>query len=118
MKSEQFKSTYPHANTEPSFIPAALEQSYDWVIGICNSAADGVTIYRFYGTKYDVKQKLLFLVLKDKKNDEENWEYGTESIEDVRDEDNGLGYEWCAYGNYSDYHIDYTAKEWSHIVFA
>lgn len=105
-----------HVNTEPSFIPATLEQSYDWVIGICNFATDGVTIYRFYGTKSDVKQKLLSLVLEDKENDEENWKYGTESTEDVRDEYNGLGYEWYAYGNYYNYHIVYTAKEWSHIV--
>ena len=89
--------------------------NYDWIIGICSSGADGVKIYMFRGTKEEVKEKLLTLITEDKNNDEDNWDFGCESIDDIRDEYNGLGYEFYGYGCYHDYHIDYTAKEFSHV---
>ena len=92
------------------------EWNYDWIIGIGNSAANGVKMLRFQGTKEDVKYKLISLVQEDKESDLNCWERGTENIEDVRSED-GLGYEFYAYGCYHDYHIDYTAKELAHIYF-
>lgn len=79
----------------------------DWIIGVCSSGANGVHMSRFYGTKEEVKRKLSEMVLTDKKEDEVNWEYGTEFVEDV--EELGTN-EMYAYGCYSDYHIDYTAK--------
>ena len=88
---------------------------YDWIIGLCNTSADGVKIYRFRGSIEETKEKLLFLIKEDRDNDEEAWEYGSEETEDIRAEDNGFGYELYGYGCYSDYHIDYTAKELSHI---
>lgn len=79
----------------------------DWMIGVCSSEVDGVYLYRFYGTREEVKIKLSEMVLADKKADEPNWEYGTEFPADVE----GFGTnEMYAYGCYSDYHIDYTAK--------
>lgn len=89
--------------------------TYDWIVGICNTGADGVTMYRFRGTIEEMKEKLVSLVSEDRENDTENWEYGTEEKEDVQVNDNGLGYDLYAYGCYSDYHIDYSAKEWAHV---
>lgn len=88
---------------------------YDWIIGICCSEADGVRIYRFRGTIEETKNKLLSLIKGDRSNDEDNWDYGCEETDDIRAEDNGLGYELYGYGCYSDYHIDYTAKEFAHV---
>ena len=88
---------------------------YDWLIAIANSAADGVAIFKFRGTKDEVKEKLLSLIKKDRSNDTENWSYGCECVEDLTSLDNGLGYEWSGYATYSEYHIDYVAKELSYI---
>lgn len=90
---------------------------YDWIIGVCNTDADGVTLYRFRGTIEETKEKLVSLVSGDRENDEENWDYGTEDVDEVQVNDNGLGYDLYAYGCYSDYHIDYSAKELAHVEF-
>ena len=91
-------------------------ERYDWIIGICSSGADGVDLYRFRGSKNDVKKKLLSLINEDRANDEECWDYGCESLDDICINDNGLGYELSGYGCYADYHIEYTAKEFTHVV--
>ena len=91
--------------------------TYDWIIGICSSGAGGVRFLRFRGTTEEAKQKLCSLVQEDRSNDIENWDYGTEEPEDVQVQDGGLGYDLYAYGCYSDYHIDYSAKEWAHVDF-
>lgn len=88
---------------------------YYWIIGICSSGSDGVKLLSFVGTKEEIKTKLMQLILEDKVNDEENWDFGCESANDIRDECNGLGYEFYGYGCYHDYHIDYTAKEFAHV---
>ena len=90
-------------------------EKYDWIIGICNTNTDGVRIFKFHGSKEDVKKQLLSLIMEDRGNDRENWDYGCESEEDIRATDNGSGFELYGYGNYIDYHIDYTAKEAGHI---
>lgn len=88
---------------------------YDWIIGICNSEKDGVELLRYRGNKEEMKEKLVSLIHADRLMDKELWEYGCESSDDIQVEDNGLGYELYGYGNYINYHIDYTAKEFAHI---
>lgn len=88
---------------------------YDWIIGICNTESDGVKIYRFCGSMDEVKEKILSLVNEDRNNDEEKWDYGCESTDDIIAEDNGQGYVLYGYGCYTDYHIEYTAKEFAHV---
>lgn len=88
----------------------------DWIIAICNTDADGIRILRFSGTEEHVKELLVKLVSEDRESDTENWEHGTESVEDVKDKSGGLGYEFYAYACYSNYHIDYTAKEFAHVA--
>lgn len=89
---------------------------YTWIIGICNTGADGIRLVRFYGSKDEVKEQILALINEDRDIDEDNWEFGCECIDDIRAEDNGLGYEFYGYGSYDNYHIDYTAKVLSHII--
>ena len=88
---------------------------YDWIIGICCTESDGVKLFRFYGSKDEMKEKLLSLINEDRKNDKECWDYGCECLDDISVEDNGLGYELYGYGCYANYHIDYTAKEFAHV---
>jgi len=82
----------------------------DWIIGICSSESNGVRLYRFFGNQEEVKKKLLSFVDEDRKRDFENWDYGSEDMDDISDK-SGNGTEFYAYGCYHDYHIDYTAKE-------
>lgn len=89
----------------------------DWIIGISCSETDGVVLYRFYGNKEEVKEKLLSLIKEDKDNDVENWDYGCESVDDITDETDIFGLSFYGYGCYEDYHIDYTAKRFSSLGF-
>lgn len=79
---------------------------YNWIIGVCCTESDGVFIYRIYGSREQVKEKLLELVKQDQESNLESWDYGTETVEDI--EERGLN-ELYAYGCYADYHIDYSA---------
>lgn len=89
---------------------------HDWVIGICSSEANGVRILRFRGSVEEMKAKLLSLIEADRNRDSDNWEHGSENIEEIDDLSNGLGYELYGYGNYVDYHVDYTAKVLAHVA--
>lgn len=88
--------------------------SYDWIISVCCSESEGIRIMRYRGTTEEMKQKIVDLVLEDKTNDEENYEYGSETIDDVTNMD-GLSYELYGYAVYKEYHIDYMAKEFAHV---
>ena len=89
---------------------------YDWIIGVCSSEASGVRLLRYRGSIIETKEKLLSLIAEDRANDDkEAWDHGCETVDDISSEDNGLGYELYGYGQYQDYHIEYTAKEFAHI---
>ena len=79
-----------------------------WIVGICNTAADGVVLDRVFGTAAEVKKHLVRLVKEDRENDPGAWEYGDLSTDDV-DEDPLTG-ELSVSAVYSRYQIDYTAK--------
>lgn len=85
----------------------------DWIIGICSSGADGVRFLQFTGTENHVKEKLLALVNEDRGNDEDNWDFGCETENDIREEEKSV--EYYGYGCYYDYHIDYTARLLSNV---
>lgn len=84
-----------------------------WIIGICNTDCDGVKLVGFCGTEDEVKAKLVRMVKEGAKNDKERWDYGTASTKEV--EKDYLG-NWYAFGNYSCYHIDYSAKRLKDIL--
>lgn len=89
--------------------------SFEWIIGICNSEADGgAKLYRFKGTKEETKRELFRLILEDVQTAflaVETRDYGTESFEEIS-EDNETG-ELYGYSVFHDYHIDYSAKKFS-----
>ena len=88
---------------------------YDWIIADCNSDQDGINFYRFYGSVEEVKKKLVEMVMFDMNEDKESWDFGTENTEDVTvfpNED-----ELYAYGCYSYYHIDYTARKFMNLEY-
>ncbi len=84
-----------------------------WIIGICNTDSDGVDLVGFYGTEDEVKAELFGMVQSDREEDD-GYEYGTESVDEVEVRWNGT--ELYAYGCYYDYHIDYSAKRLSDIL--
>lgn len=88
---------------------------YQWIIGICCSENDGVKLYKYTGTVKKMKKRLLRLIKEDKKNDKENWDFGSETVAKLSDESNGEEACFCGYGSYSYYHIDYTAERVSNI---
>ena len=79
----------------------------NWIVGICCTDADGVNLYRVYGTKDQVKQYLVDCLLSDKDNDPDMYEYGDETVDEVSEERDGT---LNAFATYSSYHIDYSAK--------
>lgn len=81
----------------------------DWIIAIANTEADGVEIFRFFGTEESVRKKMVELVEEDKENDEEGFVNGTECSEEVSIGKSNGRFELNAYATYGDYHIDYTA---------
>ena len=88
---------------------------YQWIIGICCSENDGVKLYKYTGTVKKMKKRLLRLIKEDKKNDKENWDFGSETVAELSDESNGEETCFCGYGSYSYYHIDYMAERVSNI---
>lgn len=89
--------------------------SSEWIIGICNSEADGgAKLYCFKGTKEEAKRELFRLILEDVQTasrDEETRCCGTESFREIS-EDNETG-ELYGYSIFQNYCIDYTAKKFS-----
>lgn len=78
-----------------------------WLLGICNTDRDGVDIIRVQATRQEMKEYLVSCVQEDREEDDGAFEYGTDTAEEV--EENGDTV-LNAYGNYSNYHIDYTAR--------
>ena len=85
----------------------------DYIIAIANTEVDSSIIKRFRGSKCETKDVLLALLNEGKGNDPENFEYGTETVEDI--EDDGIGL--YAYATYNYYHIDYTAIPFCNVDF-
>jgi len=88
----------------------------NWIIGIGNSAADGVRLETVRGTDRQVKNYLLSLAKEDRANDFEAWDHGTEKLSEIeelrifRNPVNGvMNTGFYAYNSFADYHIDYTA---------
>lgn len=95
-----------------------MNNRYDWIIATCSSEATGVSICRFRGSIEETKEKLVSLILGDKNMaDEDSWCCGSETIDEIDAVDNGVGFELCGYATYNNFHIEYTAKEFSHIEF-
>ena len=93
-----------------------MDKKQNWIIGVCCTESDGIYIGRVHGTKGQVKEYLATLAVEDMLNaydslEEAVDEYGnycTTKASEVDESDDGK--ELNAYGTYSDYHIDYTAR--------
>lgn len=93
-----------------------MDKKQNWIVAVCCSEGDGVCIFRVNGTKDQVKEYLANMASNDLLNEYESVEeaieeYGnwcTTKAEDVNESADGK--ELNAYGTYSDYHIDYTAR--------
>lgn len=77
----------------------------EWIITIADTSLDRIIINRFYETKKEVKELLLKLLDKDKKNNAGAFDYGTETVDEINDN----GTKSNTYATYFSYHIDYTA---------
>lgn len=102
-------------------------EKYDWIVAICNTAGEGVDIFKFQGTKQEMKEKLLSLIEEDRYENDgsylgEPWECGTESVDEISEistikeiVSGDSVTELYGYGCYQTFHIDYTAREVNHI---
>lgn len=86
----------------------------DWIISVCSSEGDGIDLYRLRGTPEEVKKAIVKFILIDKNEDLRRWENGTESTAEIENV-TGRSSKFYGYGNYSNYHIDYTAVKYSDI---
>ena len=85
-----------------------------WIIGIANSESERVVIQQVLGTVGEVKNHLVKLIKEDKKNDEENYDFGTDDVDDIEEyyvDNNDLNkiYQLEGFATYHEYHINYTA---------
>ena len=97
-KEQEIEKNTNTTNDEPTLL---------WIIGKCCSEEDGISFYRFTGTKTETKQKMVDMVLQDKENNIDEYDYGSESIDDIMEY---LDYQLEGTGVYSSYHIDYSAE--------
>ena len=85
-----------------------------WIIGIANSESERIVIQQVLGTVGEVKNHLVKLIKEDKKNDEENYDFGTDDVDDIEEyyvDNNDLNkiYQLEGFATYHEYHINYTA---------
>lgn len=85
-----------------------------WIIGIANSESERVVIQQVLGTVGEVKNHLVKLIKEDKRNDEENYDFGTDDVDDIEEyyvDNNYLNkiYQLEGFATYHEYHINYTA---------
>ena len=83
-----------------------MKKKRNYIIGTSGTEFDCVVITRVYGTKKQVKEHLMKLVMEDRREAEDCFDSGTDSIDEIEVMDSG---EMNAYNCFSDYHIDYTA---------
>ena len=86
----------------------------EWIVARHISNLDGTRLAKVEGHPWQIKELLVELVRIDKKNEAEmnnnisSWDFGTEDVSEV--EEKGADGVLYAFGNYSDFHIDYTAQ--------
>lgn len=83
------------------------EKIYKWVFAAGGSEVDCVNMDYIKGTTELALLYMLAQIQGDRANDPDNWEMGTESVGEIRGDEESNYY---AYANYSDYHIDYALK--------
>ena len=88
----------------------------NWIIAKCNTATagDGIKLMQFVGTEDEAKEQLVSLAIEDASANQDDFDYGTENASEVQRDVFGNLY---AYGCYSDYHIDYSARILGEIPF-
>lgn len=79
----------------------------NWIIAKCYTAGDGIEMKQFVGTEEEVKEILAGMAVDDASENKAEFEYGTVDASEVGNDCFGSLY---AYGCYSDYHIDYSAR--------
>jgi len=79
----------------------------DWIIGIGGTEEDDVSMYKLTGTRYQAKREIMRIIRRDRENDKESYNYGTENIKEIEERGDGSLY---GYNCFSDYHIDYAAR--------
>lgn len=85
-----------------------------WIIGIANSESERVVIQQVLGTLNEVKNHLVNLIKEDRKNDEENYDFGSDDVDDIEEyyvdnDDSNKIYQLEGFATYLEYHINYTA---------
>lgn len=82
----------------------------NYLVGICNTEDDGVTLSRVNGTECMIIKYLIKLLKSDRKVIEENYgscfDYGAETAEDIIKRQDGSLH---AFATYNNFHIDYSA---------
>lgn len=77
-----------------------------WTIVIYDNMDENIECHRLIGTIDQIKEALIEVVNGDIIVDRENWEYGTESVNDIKEDAEGQLY---AYGSYKNHIRSYYA---------
>ena len=76
-----------------------------WIVTVSGTETNGTSVEIVIGSKDQVKNYILKLIKDGIKEDEDRFDYGTESLSDLEEKD---GYIY-GYSVFSDYHMDYQA---------
>ena len=77
-----------------------------WIVAVSGTETNGTDVEIVIGSKDQVKDYILKLIKDGIKEDEDRYDYGTESLSDLEEKD---GYVY-GYSVFSDYHMDYQAN--------
>ena len=84
-----------------------------WVLAIHWSRMDGTLLRFVEGSADEIKWYLVQMVKSDRESEardgNDSWNHGTESVDEVQENKQGIE-SLYAFGDYDDFHIDYTAK--------
>lgn len=94
----------------------------DWIVGICDTGADGIAFVRLFGTEEEAKQKLFEMIMEEREeNEKSEWsfsvfDFGTDSVEELQEDDKSVG-GWYGFNCYDDRHTDFTMIPFAEINF-
>lgn len=79
----------------------------DWIIGSCDSGGEGVFTQMVRGTKQEVKRYMMQMILEDRMEEVDTFDFGTGCASDMEERHGDAVY---GLNCFSDHHIDYEAR--------
>ncbi len=83
-----------------------------WIIIAYNSEG-AIYTSKMFATREEAQEQVLKMIKEDRKQDEENWDFGTESVYDLDYDGSANGFN--GYNNFYNYSVNYVAYPYNDI---